>query len=354
MANLTLAIPYSRWYDLIMDIKRVLKPGGRLELIDDHLFFPEVQYPYETVDNTGIPKLSTSTFNGDTMDKVDGLRPASLFRSKSLKVRPTPILFNDDDDVFCDTPTTSSPPRKPPTTGPFAEFESKARTARNMEKIFESMLQEKYRVHPRPHQFLTDLLRKVFGSNNSRKLQSIQVAVPTGDVEVDTSFESEKHHVQRPPEHEKHRGKFSGIGITIEWDKKDKKHSSCDSPEARPSTSKDSQNTFPIPALPMEMTPKAAKMLLGSTKKPKSTRPYQPSGLIVLPSTFIPCDPEELEMHACKNSNLLLNCRYALGIYLEERMGKDGLPLLSHLDFQELMWEYDWCVTISLDSRVRT
>ncbi len=358
MANLTLAIPYERWSDLLVDIKRVLKPGGRLELLDDQLFFPEVQYPYETVDDTGIPRLSSSTFNGGRMDKVDDIRRLGLFRSQSLKARPTVL----DGDVFCDTPMTASPPRRPPTTGPLADFESKARAARNMEKIFENMLQEKYQVHTRPHRFLKTLLERVFGSGNTRKIKSIQVAAPTHDVELlpepNTllhSPEIDKSDKTRSPrlgaDSEK-RGKIPGIGITIEWEKKDKdsnkKQGSVnigDTPDAEPSA--DSQIALPV-VVPREMTPKAAKMLIGSLslKKPKSTRPYQPSGLIVLHSTFIPCEPEVLEMHACKNSHLLLACKYMLGLFVGERKDGNGVPMLSHQDFEELMWEYDWCVCL--------
>ncbi|KAH8102385.1 hypothetical protein BXZ70DRAFT_1006316 [Cristinia sonorae] len=48
MANLGLAVPANRWSGLIMEAQRVLKYGGRLEIIDDQLFFPEIQATYHT------------------------------------------------------------------------------------------------------------------------------------------------------------------------------------------------------------------------------------------------------------------------------------------------------------------
>ncbi|KII93964.1 hypothetical protein PLICRDRAFT_171659 [Plicaturopsis crispa FD-325 SS-3] len=40
MANLSLAIPFDRWSFVLDEVWRVLSPSGRLELIDDSIFFP--------------------------------------------------------------------------------------------------------------------------------------------------------------------------------------------------------------------------------------------------------------------------------------------------------------------------
>ena len=40
MANLALCIPYDKWEFVLGQVRRVLTPGGRLELIDDDIYFP--------------------------------------------------------------------------------------------------------------------------------------------------------------------------------------------------------------------------------------------------------------------------------------------------------------------------
>lgn len=40
MANLALCIPYDKWEFVLSQVRRVLAPGGRLELIDDDIYFP--------------------------------------------------------------------------------------------------------------------------------------------------------------------------------------------------------------------------------------------------------------------------------------------------------------------------
>jgi hypothetical protein len=57
MADLALAIPYDKWIEVLRDVKRILKYGGRLEIIDDQLFFP---YGEEATgkDTDAIPNIS--------------------------------------------------------------------------------------------------------------------------------------------------------------------------------------------------------------------------------------------------------------------------------------------------------
>ncbi|KAJ3475224.1 hypothetical protein NLI96_g11976 [Meripilus lineatus] len=89
------------------------------------------------------------------------------------------------------------------------------------------------------------------------------------------------------------------------------------------------------------MSPKAARVLGENANRPRPTRPYQPAGIIVLPSTFIPCEPDVLEMHAFKNSHLLLASKFAMVRYVDQHRNAEGVPLLSPEDMDELMWDYD-------------
>ena len=70
-------------------------------------------------------------------------------------------------------------------------------------------------------------------------------------------------------------------------------------------------------------------------------RPFQPPGLVLLPSTLLPCGPLELEMHGCKHMNTLLGCRYALVRHLVGQRDKEGKKLLEE-EVEDFLWDYEW------------
>jgi hypothetical protein len=86
--------------------------------------------------------------------------------------------------------------------------------------------------------------------------------------------------------------------------------------------------------------------------RPSSSLPTtQSPGLILWPSTFIPIEPLELEMHACKHMHVLLGCKAALSDFIQEVKGADGQAHVSQGELNDLTWEYEWCVSIILAHR---
>ncbi|KAF9486494.1 hypothetical protein BDN70DRAFT_16626 [Pholiota conissans] len=77
-------------------------------------------------------------------------------------------------------------------------------------------------------------------------------------------------------------------------------------------------------------------------RKPKK-RPVlvQSPGLIVWPSTFIPLNPVELEMHATKNVHSLLGCRAALADFITSYTDEEGRRLVEDEEFDDIMWDYE-------------
>ncbi|KAI0073958.1 S-adenosyl-L-methionine-dependent methyltransferase [Panus rudis PR-1116 ss-1] len=286
MANLSLAIPHERWPSLLQDVRRVLKWGGRLEIIDDQLFFPKVQWPFE-------------------WDKVPG-QPTSP----------------DKDDY----------PEHLPVPAPFAEFKEDVWAAGFLENNFEEMILKKYKMYPRPHMYIQSALRSVFvrpGMNNYPKDVKVVDKLATFRLSVPSAPPPARPNTTRRSTEET---KLPGLPITIEWERKDKDKASWGSLSSKSAipfpTSLDSAPSMPT---------KAAKMLLGrKDMNIRALKPHQPDGLLVSPGgRFIPCKPEVLEAHACRNMDILLACQYSLRTWLFER----GMPLTKK-KYEDMMWEY--------------
>lgn len=83
---------------------------------------------------------------------------------------------------------------------------------------------------------------------------------------------------------------------------------------------------------------------LGTSLSPSTTQQSttQSPGLILWPTTFIPMEPLELEMHACKHMHALLGCKVALSEYVQGIKDTDGKPHMSQEEFDDLTWEYEW------------
>ncbi|RDX51193.1 hypothetical protein OH76DRAFT_1455102 [Lentinus brumalis] len=361
MANLTLCIPMSRWRFVLTQVRRVLKPGGRLELIDDDLFFPSV-LPRTVRDS--FPASQRSQWKRSASGSSTSSCSSSLSRSLSNKALP-------------DIPSPHGSPDRKGSKGHArkpsdVDFSTNATISRHVETIFENMLVNKYGISPRPHQFLEQLLRDVFGPECARQTQKLELAVPSRElsesceaqglglnVNTNTGSTISYGHSKRASEDEK-----KSPWISIDWEKKEKRSrpsSPAPIPISLPTSSpastysgrssEDSVRSMDLKLDPqlLSLTPKARQLLFGegenvhSGKTPswRANGPYQPPGLVLLPSTLIAFSPLELEMHACKHMNTLLGCKYALGKYVAGQKGEDGQPLLSEREMDDYLWDYE-------------
>ena len=367
MANLTLCIPMGRWKFVLQEVRRVLRPSGRLELIDDDLFFPSV-LPRTTRDGPPSPQKRPwkRTASGSSTSSLS--RSPSLTRTLSHKALPDlPSPHGSPDRK-----SAKGHARKPSDV----EFSTNATISRHVEAIFENMLLSKYGISPRPHQFLDQLLRDVFGSECARQTQKLELAVPSREVTESSEAQglglgfglgltmnagstTSPGHSKRVSEDEKKSGWMS-----IDWDKKEKRSRpsspgpiAISLPNSSPAStysgrsSEDSARSMDLKFDPQySLSPKARQVLIGEgesvyggkTPSWRATGPYQPPGLVLLPSTLIPFPPLELEMHACKHMNTLLACKYALWKYIAGRKDSDGQSLLSDKEVDDYLWDYEW------------
>ncbi|KAI0784910.1 hypothetical protein C8Q75DRAFT_776738 [Abortiporus biennis] len=295
MANLALAIPTARLPDILADVKRVLKPGGRLELIDDELFFPHSQdKPGTMYELLRACKGNESVIPGPSGSPISSPLPS-----------PT---MDDGHALFCD------PPQKMGSSSgsmPSRNFLKKTRTSKDMERVFENMLETKYEIYPRPHEFLEEMLRSVFGPQQAHKLVHIRLAVPTHETAVERYLPQ----LDKPA---KSKGRRSLDGVkrsktpTGERDRKEKR-SNFSKLERSASFSSDRYHrhnhftpspTPPLPVfpttVPQNVTPKAAKFF-GVSPVP---RPNTPASTISSLSERSMRRKDSLEFESCNDGSV--------------------------------------------------
>ena len=115
MANLSLCIPFDKWEFVLGQVHRVLTPGGRLELIDDDIYFP---YGNESKDVEAIPAspLSGSLFGDERLEvgtNRQGLEEDKMMKGQDM-VNGDPISLTPVTPIIAkranSTPTTSDLP----------------------------------------------------------------------------------------------------------------------------------------------------------------------------------------------------------------------------------------------------
>ncbi|KAJ7187810.1 hypothetical protein C8R46DRAFT_1023366 [Mycena filopes] len=332
MSSLALCIPHEKWEFVLDQVWRVLAVGGRLEFIDDHIFFPYGKPP--------VLHSSASPAPASASPHLEMTIPSTVFSRLSLNavVRPGSINDEGDSEIYnlygveeedeyegsdadtiansdadtiafgrsgrqLETPTPQGyAPHRPSSsrsslsssrsgsfvgtyTSPEAWHEQAA-GAREVEGLFEHMLHAKFGIQPRPSEFVFELLMRVFGGVKEMTAMHLTLAPP------EQSVDENGHAYQRPP-----------------------------SVAGRAQSARFAQQQGPGPD-------GAGDDALG-----------QCPGLILWPSTFIPMTLAELEAHASKHLRVLLSCKSALIDYAAEIAdpGEGGTQSEAAM---EALWEY--------------
>lgn len=416
MANLSLAIPHDGWLAVFAEVRRVLAPEGRLELIDDQMLFPYDGPPAEAPVLAPQPssrhKKSASSFESDSEDDD--------------------MTDTDGSSTLVDEPNRLSQTLS--SQAALAEWETHANNSKGLETIFENMLQKKYSIDPRPQDVIDITLARTFGAKHADQIKTMRLALAPGNraddftttprsatslgsgksgrasvkVESQESGPEVETNIEKPerPERPGHAlsfennqispkaAEFLGI-IDDQPNVSSDKHAIApdylragriklrhpkvwrdkwnDKIRGRRSSSMESLRSVATEAI----SPKAAERLgIAQPKRRSGESEYamdsqssdantslsrrgtrrnsqglgvnsssQSPGLILWPSTFIPVEPLELEMHACKNMHVLLGCKPALSEFIEDIKGPDGKSHISKEEFNELTWEYEWLVS---------
>lgn len=358
MANMSLAIPEAKWKTVLVEIRRVMTIGARLELIDDQMIFPYAkpmpQHAPSMKLSPAPPRLTIpipshslespippedDDFDLDEMLRLDSSdddeytsssEPTLSDDTDSIIVNPSVQSHGlsseatDYDSIIANPSIASKRSRSPPARRPRGQrsrrplpdppstaWDTKASTAQGLEDIFEKMLSDRYGVHPRPAEFLLDILRHVFGPHHASLMRDFHVKLAPTELHADSpvtakaaSFKTDKI------------ADYSSLVAAAEAAALSRAHS-VRSPGSRPSND------------PLEECP----------------------GIVLWPSTFIPIPQPELDWHALKHVHTLLGCKSALADYVEE-YDHDGARVVDE-DFWDALHDYERQVAASLIARGR-
>ncbi|THH12290.1 hypothetical protein EW146_g7760 [Bondarzewia mesenterica] len=315
LANAYLCVPVHRWSFVMTEIRRVLASNGIMEVVDDQMFFPSIQPP-SPVEPT-FPVTSTNPAKPTALETIfhmDDDEP----KLKSNNVSSRASSDNKDS-------------QKP--------WSKEMQNCDEVESIFSRMLTSKYKIHPRPAEFLPALLSSVFGKPHVIKVPPIHVCLP--------SREFIKRDLARRKRTESESWASWPL-ITIEWDKKDSKDKNgslrskgkvdlfgLDSDSEDDATNKNAD-------VPATSSKKAALQPAETqpSSPPPTPAPHQPKGMVVFPSTFIPMSPMEVEIHTCKHLHTLLSCHFAIEDFAAEFFDEEGRPLVDPQEMEDALWDY--------------
>ena len=417
MANLVLCIPYEKWDYVLREVRRVLAVNGKLELIDDQILFPYDITPKQP----SWPRDMSDAFD-DTYYECDKetLHGSESDTESTLNANSEPSNSSCEDKIFDSptlrpiasyqppTPTGSSPCKSSGSAMDDAEsryisWHKQATASRELETIFGTMLLKKYKIFPRPSDFILKRMSAVFGNEAAGKTKSFHIklapidSADAGSGQGKADWEETKRiGVDREKTLKKRLMKStkdsltststasnSSSGTSSERSSLENSTSvsrpSLTSPSPVPptnmkaagrlgisfgSSSKETVASIP-PPLQLDQTQailsaKAAGRLgisysdlaaatIASTHQqpqpsasPSPSSPLQSPGLIVWPSTFIPLTPVEVEMHANKYVHTLLGCKPALAEFIAQFTDEDGTRFVDDDEFHEVMWKYEW------------
>ncbi|KAF8273037.1 hypothetical protein EI94DRAFT_118944 [Lactarius quietus] len=300
-------IPRGRWDFVLSEAYRVLRPGGRLELIHDQLCFPFVG-PEAPVNCTFAPSSREPNRN------VFYAREAETGKGTAVNVLP---------------------PRYG--KSPYENWEAEMQNCRVLEELYLEMLAQRYGVHPQPRGTLMDAIRRRFRGRASHvKVSNAYVCLPSRDFMERSDVEASMRST-RP-----NKRQF-GISISIDWS-----HDKAGKTKNLKALAPPAPREFPsLTGLPPVLSKKAAS-LMGVVQLSPAGAPYQPPGVVVVRTSsegvrrsmaFLPMSSAEIDMHSNKHIHSLLSAKLALEAHVEELQVK-GKPTMSHEDLDEALWQY--------------
>ena len=277
MSCLALCITSDSWSFILQEVYRVLVAGGRLEFIDDQIFFPYgkmsslmdvddtnsiVESFAPKLDSVLSPTISTYSIYGDVfanpgLGSTVGLRDSDVHDDDGSDLDGGGVVLHDHKGKVTAKLSTTQLRVQPSITLSPEAWDRSLIISEDLEALFEHMLIDTFNIHKDPSDFILSLMKKVFSKAREVKTMNLVLAPP------DSTAKS-----GHPPQ--------QGL-------------SHC-------------------------------------------------PGLILWPSTFIPMDHTDVEIHASKHLRTLLSCKnfltqHAIEIAEDARVDEEFVS--------EALWEYE-------------
>ncbi|KAL5519176.1 hypothetical protein ACEPAH_859 [Sanghuangporus vaninii] len=397
LANLTEAIPLHRWEHVLVEVRRVLKPAGRIEIIDDEISFP---YPRLTHGGPSSGFLrrkgsrdvrnswesNTSKLSSDVLDYSEQATDTSFLDLDAMMKRDSigsaPGLCREDSPSEESIDSLRTPIDD--LYGLATMLESKNLSACNdtsmpsiplcqeIEEIYKRMLETIYDISTRPSDFLESLLRKVFGpagkvsvlkdfqlSLLNPELHDLVVSSKNADSGMDSPkksrklFKAEKdgRRIDKNKEildkvmvsQSKSKalrilgaGDPTPVWNPISTNASDDSDIIEEQAQASPTTRARASSAFSALAFPASSRPSTSSSVTSQVKSHN-----KPSGLFIFPDQFLETTSLELERHLCKHIDTLLGCRVALDEYVMSLRDENGEVIVQEDDWHDMLWEYE-------------
>ena len=286
MSCLALCITSDSWGFILQEVCRVLVAGGRLEFIDDQIFFPygkvsSLMDPDDTnsivesvarpkFENVLSPSITTYSIYGDVfanpgLGSTVGHGDLSDDHGSDHEGG---VVSHDHKGKVTAKVSPAQPRVKPSIVLSPEAWDRSLSISEDLEALFEHMLLDVFDIHKDPSDFILSLMKKVFGQ--AREVETMNL-------------------VLAPPD------SFTAA-----------------------TTNKSGRSPPPPPQQQQDLS--------------------HCRGLILWPSTFIPMDHTEVEIHASKHLRTLLSCKnfltqHAIEVAEDERVDEEFVS--------EALWEYE-------------
>ena len=220
MANLALCIPKDMWNQLLDEVRRVLTPNGRVEIIDDQIHFPYAKLPTPEPIGKGS---STSSLEMDEDEEEEdeereGLDGETLQGHESAETDSTlvsdnsrPPSFDGKAPQLTESPTVRPldvqgrladlaprsvhkkqkyvvpSARKLAYQARFLALQRQTLASRDLEKVFRLMLRRQYGISYRPADRIVKYLQNIFGKDSAGKKFSFHIKLAPVDSPIGES-----------------------------------------------------------------------------------------------------------------------------------------------------------------------
>ncbi|KAF4611259.1 hypothetical protein D9613_006595 [Agrocybe pediades] len=320
MSCLSLCVTADSWIFVLQEVSRVLMLGGRLECIDDEIFFPygrNFSVPSTSLNHREsippqlditIPSPSFNTFSiydGQWENPGLGLPVEDVGASEFYDLYGVQEEQEIDDDTATihGVSANSSSTDVSPSPDGFARNLSAAGyqgvntqawkrvydTSKDLEALFEHMLVHKFGINMHANEFILDVLQEVFG--HAREVMAMPILLaPTGFGQDETERGRQRNGTRR-------------MAVAAQGD----------------FYANDRNRTV-------------------SASRRHSVAFPESRGLILWPSTIIPMSQADVEIHASKHLRMLLSCKNYLIEHAIEATDDEDIDEESVL---EALWEYE-------------